>query len=92
MVAELVEWSVESERVPSWASSDSACGFWQFASHVYPVFYAAFLLAVVYHALVTLFMDYSGGYEDRVKRVLPLVIAAGKETKVTQNIHNILSK
>ena len=40
------------------------------------VFYAAFLLAIIYHSLVTLFMDYSGGYEEKVKRFLPLVIAA----------------
>ena len=40
------------------------------------MFYAAFLLAIVYHSLVTLFMDYSGGYEEKVKRFLPLVVAA----------------
>ena len=40
------------------------------------MFYAAFLLAIVYHSLVTLFLDYSGGYEEKVKRFLPLVVAA----------------
>ena len=43
---------------------------------LFPVFYAAFLLAITYHALVTLFMDYSGGYEERIKRLLPLVVTA----------------
>ena len=76
VITELVDWSVDAEAVPSWATSDVACGLWQFASHVYPIFYAAILIAIVYHALVTLFMDYSGGYEERIKRYLPLILMA----------------
>ena len=36
VIAELVDWSVDAGAVPSWASTDAACGLWQFASHAYP--------------------------------------------------------
>ena len=76
VITELVDWSADAKAVPSWATSDTACGLWQFASHAYPIFYAAFLLAIVFHAFVTLFLDYSGGYEERIKRYLVIMFLA----------------
>jgi hypothetical protein len=31
---------------------------------------------VAYHAFLTLFLDYSGAYEERTKRMFPLIFAA----------------
>ena len=76
IITELVDWSADAKSVPSWATSDTACGLWQFATHSYPIFYASFLLAIVFHAFVTLFLDYSGGYEERIKRCLVLIFLA----------------
>jgi len=76
VITELVDWSADAKAVPSWATSDTACGLWQFATHAYPIFYAAFLLAIVFHAFVTLFLDYSGGYEERIKRYLVVIFLA----------------
>ncbi len=55
--------------------SDWACGLWQFSTHIPPLLYASLLLAIVYHAFVTLFLDYSGGYEESAKRMFPLLLA-----------------
>ena len=54
--------------------ADWACGLWQFSSHCPPIFYSSFLLAIVYHAFITLFLDYSGGYEDKAKRFYPAIL------------------
>jgi hypothetical protein len=56
--------------------SDWACGLWQFSSHLPPLMYSAFLLAIVYHAFITLFLDYSGGYEDSAKRLFPIILVS----------------
>ena len=61
LILELVDWG---SRSPSWAQSDGSCAAWQFATHWYPIAYSVLLLAIVYHAFVTLFLDYSGGYEE----------------------------
>merc|ERR1719412_775086 len=76
LITELVDWSADAKSIPSWATSDTSCGLWQFASHAYPIFYASFLLAIVFHAFVTLFLDYSGGYEERIKRYLVIMFLA----------------
>ena len=76
IITELVDWSADAKSVPSWATSDTACGIWQFATHAYPIFYASFLLAIVFHAFVTLFLDYSGGYEERIKKCLVVIFLA----------------
>lgn len=34
--------------------------------------YSFLLVAIVYHAFVTLFLDYSGSYEERARRWLPV--------------------
>ena len=44
----------------------------QFGTHLYPLLYSFFLVAIVYHAFVTLFLDYSGSYEERARRWLPV--------------------
>ena len=76
LITELVDWSTDAKSVPSWATTDTACGIWQFATHAYPILYASFLLAIVFHAFVTLFLDYSGGYELRIKRFLVVIFIA----------------
>ena len=53
---------------------DWACGLWQFSSHYPPILYSCFLIAIVYHAFITLFLDYSGGYEDQAKKLYPLIL------------------
>lgn len=74
LVAELVNsWGTS---VPAWASSNWACGMWQFATHLYPLLYSTLLLAVVYHAFITLFLDYSGGYEEMAKKCFPIIISS----------------
>jgi len=72
LVAELV--NSYGHNIPSWATSNWACGLWQFSSHCPPIFYSSFLLAIVYHAFITLFLDYSGGYEDKAKRLYPVIL------------------
>lgn len=32
-------------------------------------------MAIVYHAFITLFLDYSGGYEDKAKKFYPVILA-----------------
>ena len=59
---------------PNFYLSDWACGLWQFSTHFPPIFYSSFLIGVVYHAFITLFLDYSGGYEERAKRLYPLIL------------------
>ena len=59
---------------PDFYLSDWACGLWQFSTHFPPIFYSSFLIGVVYHAFITLFLDYSGGYEERAKRLYPLIL------------------
>ena len=44
----------------------------QFGTHLYPLLYSFLLVAIVYHAFVTLFLDYSGSYEERARRWLPV--------------------
>ena len=44
----------------------------QFGTHLYPMLYSFLLVAIVYHAFVTLFLDYSGSYEERARRWLPV--------------------
>jgi len=73
LVVELVDWGAER---PAWAKSDWSCGLWQFGTHLYPLLYSFLLVAIVYHAFVTLFLDYSGSYEERARRWLPALIAA----------------
>jgi hypothetical protein len=46
----------------------------QFGTHLYPLLYSFILLAIVYHAFVTLFLDYSGSYEERCRKWLPVLI------------------
>ncbi len=48
----------------------------QYGTHLYPLLYSFLLLAIIYHAFVTLFLDYSGSYEEKCRRLLPLIIGA----------------
>ena len=57
LVVELVNWG---DPNPSWASSDWSCAMWQLGTHWYQLLYSVLLLAIVYHAFITLFLDYSG--------------------------------
>jgi hypothetical protein len=68
-----VNWN---DPIPSWSKHNWACGLWQFSSHFYPLLYSALLTAVAYHAFLTLFIDYSGSYEERCKKVFPLIFSA----------------
>lgn len=72
-MTELVSWG---EPKPAWASSDWSCSLWQFATHWYQLLFSVLLVAIVYHAFITLFLDYSGSYEDKSKRALPLTLSA----------------
>ncbi len=79
LIMELMDWGGHNENDDDeshWAKGQAACSFWQFCSHLAPLLYSVLLLAVVYHAFVTLFLDYSGGYEQSSRRMLPLIIAA----------------
>jgi hypothetical protein len=73
LVVELMNWG---ETQPTWARSNWSCGMWQMATHWYPILYAVLLMAIVYHAFVTLFLDYSGGYEESSRKFFPLVLTA----------------
>lgn len=73
LVVELMNWG---SSIPSWARSDWSCGLWQFGTHLYPFLYSTLLICIVYHAFVTLFLDYSGGYEEGCKRYLPVILFA----------------
>lgn len=73
LVIELMNWG---QSVPTWAKSDWSCGLWQFATHWYPLLYSVLLCAIVYHAFITLFLDYSGGYEEGSKNYLPFTLTA----------------
>ena len=76
VITELVDWTLDAKGIPSWSSSDGACGLWMFSTHFYPILYAAVLLAIVYHSLVTLFLDYSGGYEEKIRKFFPGILIA----------------
>ena len=73
LVSELVNWDSPD---PSWAQNDWSCGLWQFASHWYPLLYAVLLLAIVYHAFLTLFLDCTGRYEEKCRNNVYLVVLA----------------
>ena len=45
-------------------------------SHLYPLTYSATLTAVLYHAFITLFLDYKGDYERNCRKYLPLILLA----------------
>ena len=49
----------------------------QFGTHLYPLLYSFLLVAIVYHAFVTLFLDYSESYEERARRWLPVSLCTG---------------
>ena len=68
-----VNWN---DPVPSWSKHNWACGLWQFSSHFYPLLYSALLTAIAYHAFLTLFIDYSGSYEERCKKFFTLIFGA----------------
>jgi len=71
LVVELINWGAAE---PSWAKDDWSCALWQFSSHLYPLLYSFFLITVVYHAFVSLFLDYRGVYEKNCKKMLPFLI------------------
>ena len=73
LITELIHWDSTD---PGWAASDWGCGLWQFASHLYPLTYSATLTAVLYHAFITLFLDYKGDYERNCRKYLPLILLA----------------
>jgi len=73
LIIELMNWGIAE---PSWARDDWSCGLWQFASHIYPLFYSTLVIAIVYHAFITLFLDYRGAYEKNCKQMLPLLLLA----------------
>lgn len=73
VIVELTDWTTD---IPAWATTNKSCGMWQFASHVYPILYSFLLTAIVYHAFITLFLDHSGKYESRCRRLLPLILIA----------------
>ena len=73
LITELIHWDT---RNPTWSSSDWSCGLWQFATHLYPVLYSFLLIAIIYHALITLYMDYKGDYEKSCRKYLPLILVA----------------
>lgn len=71
VIVELTDWTSD---IPEWATTNKSCGVWQFAGHVYPLLYSFTLTAIVYHAFITLFLDHSGKYETRCRRLLPLIL------------------
>jgi len=73
LIIELMNWGIAE---PSWARDDWSCGLWQFASHIYPLFYSTLLIVIVYHSFITLFLDYKGVYEKNCKQMLPLLLLA----------------
>ena len=73
LITELIHWD---STEPGWAASDWSCGLWQFASHLYPLTYSVTLVAILYHAFITLYMDYKGDYERSCLKWLPLLLLA----------------
>ena len=73
LITELIHWDSAD---PGWASSDWSCGLWQFASHLYPLAYSVTLTAILYHAFITLYLDYKGDYEAGCRKFLPLLLLA----------------
>ena len=73
LITELIHWDSAD---PGWATSDWSCGLWQFASHLYPLAYSVTLTAILYHAFITLYMDYKGDYEKSCRKYLPLILLA----------------
>ena len=73
LITELLHWDSTD---PEWAASDWSCGLWQFASHLYPLAYSLTLTAILYHAFITLYMDYKGDYEASCRKYLPLLLIA----------------
>lgn len=71
LIVELMNWG---SPIPLWASSDTLCGLWQFATHAYPIVYSCLLVAIVYHSFIALFLDYTGQYEKVTRRWLPLIL------------------
>ena len=73
LITELLHWDA---RDPEWAASDWSCGLWQFATHLYPLVYSFMMVAVMFHAFITLYMDYKGDYEKSCRKYLPLILLA----------------
>ena len=73
LITELLHWD---SRDPEWAASDWSCGLWQFATHLYPLVYSFMMVAVMFHAFITLYMDYKGDYEKSCRKYLPLILLA----------------
>ena len=73
LVVELMNWG---EPDPSWARNNWSCALWQYATHLYPILYSVLILAIVYHAFITLFLDYSGSYEDKSKKFFPIILSS----------------
>ena len=73
LITELIHWDTTE---PGWAASDWSCGLWQFATHLYPIIYSYLLIAIMFHAMITLYMDYKGDYERSCRRYLPLILIA----------------
>ena len=71
LITELIHWDTDN---PSWASTDWSCGLWQFSTHLYPVMYSFILVSIMFHALITLYMDYKGDYEKSCRKYLPLIL------------------
>ena len=73
LITELLHWDAQD---PEWAASDWSCGLWQFATHLYPLVYSFMMVAVMFHAFITLYMDYKGDYEKSCRKYLPLILLA----------------
>ncbi|TRY61740.1 hypothetical protein TCAL_09254 [Tigriopus californicus] len=73
LVAELMDWDA---LYPSWSENGTSCAFWQYGSHIYPIMHSVILCAIVYHAFITLFLDYSGGYEENCRKYFFLILGA----------------
>ena len=58
----------------SWTRSPSSCGAWQFGAHLHPLLHSYLVVATVYHAFVTLFLDTRGAYERGARQLLPLLL------------------
>ena len=73
LITELLHWDSAD---PEWAASDWSCGLWQFATHLYPLVYSFMMVAIMFHAFITLYMDYKGDYEKSCRKYLPLILLA----------------
>ena len=71
LITELIHWDTEH---PTWSANQWSCGLWQFASHLYPILYSYILISIVYHAFISLYMDYKGEYERSCRKYLPLLL------------------